>query len=247
PPPPQRASSVLDPVAAAARAGSGAARALSDAGLNVNLAPVLDVAAEPGDFIDAAQRSFGRDPAAVAALGSAFVTAQQRAGVAATAKHFPGLGSAPAGADTDRLPVTLSASRERLTGTDEAPYPSAIGAGVDLVMLSWAVYPALDPDRPAGLSRTVIGDELRHRLGFQGVTVTDALEAGALQPYGDTAHRAVAAAEAGADLILCSAEDPAQGEQAATALAAALGSGRLDPTAFATAVARSYLLRARLH
>lgn len=65
------------------------------------------------------------------------------------------------------------------------PYPAAIAAGVGLVMTSWAVYPALDPGRPAGLSRTVIQGELRGRLGFRGVTITDAIEAGALRRFGD--------------------------------------------------------------
>ncbi|MCX4744534.1 beta-N-acetylhexosaminidase [Kitasatospora sp. NBC_01287] len=236
-----------NPQAAAAEAGSSAARNLSAAGLNVNLAPVLDVYARDGDFIDATQRSYSDDPTAVASLGSAFITAQQQAGVAATAKHFPGLGTAPAGANTDQGPVTLTVSRQQLAEADEAPYPAAIGAGVDLVMVSWAVYPALDPDHPAGLSPAVVGGELRDRLGFHGVTVTDALEAGALKAYGGTGQRAVAAAHAGMDLLLCSAQDPDQGQDATTALADALTTGRLDRTGFAAAVARVNALRAGLH
>ncbi|WP_425556243.1 glycoside hydrolase family 3 N-terminal domain-containing protein, partial [Kitasatospora nipponensis] len=236
-----------DPVLAAALAGTGAGRNLADYGLNVNLAPVLDVYAQSGDFIDHSQRSFGSDPAAVTALGSAFITAQQQTGVAATAKHFPGLGTAPAGANTDEGPVTLDAPASRLTGTDEAPYPAAIAAGVRLVMVSWAVYPTLDAAHPAGLSTAVVRGLLRGQLGFRGVTITDALEAGAVQAAGGTGERAVDAAAAGMDLLLCSAQDSAQGEAATTALATALTAGRLDRADFAAAAERVTALRATLH
>ncbi|PYC87392.1 beta-N-acetylhexosaminidase [Streptomyces tateyamensis] len=235
-----------DAVAAAQRAGQEAGANLAAAGLNVNLAPVLDVYRDPGNFIDKPQRSFGQDPALVAALGQAFVTGQHASGVAGTAKHFPGLGTAPAKADTDLGPVTLPAGQEELSAVDEAPYAAALVADVDLVMVSWAVYPALDPSRPAGLSPTVVGGELRDRLGFHGVTVTDALEAGALKAYGDTGERAVAAAAAGMDLILCSAQDPAQGADATATLSDALDSGRLDRASFLSAVDRITTLRARL-
>ena len=85
-------------------------------------------------------------------LGADFITAQQRTGVAATAKHFPGLGSAAKGQNTDKRPVTLNVSLTAIRNTDEVPYQAAIAAGVRLVMVSWAVYPALAPGRPAGLS-----------------------------------------------------------------------------------------------
>ncbi|MFE9423635.1 glycoside hydrolase family 3 N-terminal domain-containing protein [Kitasatospora sp. NPDC006697] len=235
-----------DPAAAATSAGALAAANLTAYGLNVNLAPVLDVSHQDGDFIDQHQRSYGQDPAAVTALGRAFITAQQQGGVAATAKHFPGLGTTPAGADTDTGPVTLDVSKARLTTVDEAPYPAAIAAGVDLVMLSWAVYPALDAAHPAGLSTTVVRGELRGRLGFKGVTVTDALEAGALAAYGDPGNRAVAAAGAGMDLLLCSAQDPNQAADATAALADALADGRLDHAEFTAAAARVTALRASL-
>ncbi|GAB2718768.1 glycoside hydrolase family 3 N-terminal domain-containing protein [Kitasatospora kifunensis] len=236
-----------DPAAAAGAAGAAAAQNLTAHGLNVNLAPVLDVHDQDGNFIDRTERSYSSDPATVATLGSAFIAAQQRAGVAATAKHFPGLGTAPAGSDTDTGPVTLAATRQRLTGTDEGPYPAAIGAGVNLVMVSWAVYPALDPDHPAGLSPAVVNGQLRDRLGFRGVTITDALEAGALSTWGGTGQRAVAAAGAGMDLILCSAQNPEQGEDATTALADALTTNHLDRAGFDAAVARISALRSGLH
>jgi len=235
-----------DPVATARREGAAAGRNLAGFGLNVNLAPVLDVFDTPGNFIDAPQRSYGSDPKSVAALGTAFLAAQQQTGVAATAKHFPGLGSAPAGRNTDEGPVTLPVPLERLRAVDEAPYPAAIAAGVKMIMLSWAVYPALDADRPAGMSPTVVGQELRGRLGYRGVTVTDALEAKSIDGVGSTGQRAVAAAAAGMDLLLCSARDVAQGDAAAAALASALRSGTLDRGEFLAALGRVDAVRGGL-
>jgi beta-N-acetylhexosaminidase len=235
-----------DPVAAATNAGTGAGQNLAGVGMNVNLAPVLDVFYKSGNFIDKFQRSFSNDPNVVSECGQAFITAQQATGVAATAKHFPGLGGATKNQNTDLGPVTLTASLTKLHNTDEVPYPAAVNAGVKLVMLSWAVYTALDPSRPAGLSPTIISQELRGRNGFTGVTITDAIEAGALNAFGATGQRAVSAAGAGMDVILCSARDVNQARSATSALAAALDGGGLDPTAFNNAVNRVNALRAGL-
>jgi beta-N-acetylhexosaminidase len=232
---------------AAASAGADAARNLIGVGMNLNLAPVLDVFHSAGDFADSAQRSFGDDPSKVAALGSAFLAAEQRQGIAATAKHFPGLGAAARDQNTDLGPVTLDESLATLRGVDEAPYPVAIAAGVKLIMLSWATYPALDGLHPAGLSAAVVQQELRGRLGFTGVTITDALEAKALDRFGTTSQRALAAARAGMDLLLCSSRSVSQGETATTALAEALSTGQLDPSAFRAAADRVTALRALLH
>ena len=232
--------------ATATAAGTGAGQNLASVGMNVNLGPVLDVYYQAGNFIDEYQRSYSSNPATVATLGRAFITAQQKAGVAATAKHFPGLGSAAKTQDTDAGPVTLTASLSKLRSTDEVPYPAAVAAGVKLVMVSWAVYPALDARRPAGLSPTVIQQELRGRNRFTGVTITDALEAGALKAFGTTSQRAVTAAAAGMDLILCAAQDVSQSETATAALAGALTSGQISPATFSAAVGRVTALRASL-
>ncbi|MBV9843954.1 MAG: beta-N-acetylhexosaminidase [Kutzneria sp.] len=236
-----------DRVAKAEQAGTGAGRNLSGVGMNVNLAPVLDVYRHTGDFLDQAGRSYSSDPAVVSELGKTFVAAQQTAGAAATIKHFPGLGSADRDADTDTGPVTLPVDLSTLRSVDEAPYPATIAAGAKLAMVSWAIYPALDGQRPAGLSPTVVGGELRGRLGFTGVTVTDALEAEALRTFGPTAQRAVLAAEAGMDLILCSARDANQGAAARIALAGALDSGQLGRADFQAAADRVLALRETLH
>ncbi|MFL6053818.1 MAG: glycoside hydrolase family 3 N-terminal domain-containing protein [Actinoallomurus sp.] len=231
-----------DPVAAATRAGQEAGRLLAGVGMNVNLAPVLDVHRAEGDFADRLGRSYSTDPAVCGRLGAAFVTAQQRAGVAATVKHFPGLGAAGARENTDLRPVTLNVPRSALRSVDEPPYAPAIAAGVRLVMPSWAIYPALDPARPAGLS-PVVFDELRGRLGFRGVTVSDAINAGGLEGFGTYAERAVAAARAGMDLILVSSQRVGDGQAVVSGLAGALRSGRLDQRDFNAARARVARLR----
>ncbi|QUQ72241.1 glycoside hydrolase family 3 N-terminal domain-containing protein [Kutzneria sp. CA-103260] len=230
----------------AANAGTGAGQNLASVDMNFNLAPVLDVYRTPGDFDDSAQRSYSTDPAKVNTLGAAFVSAQQQTGVAATVKHFPGLGSATTQQNTDEQPVTLTASADTLRNVDEAAYPASVAAGAKSVMLSWAIYSSLDPKLPAGLSPTIINQELRGRLGFKGVTITDALEAGALKAFGDTGQRAVSAAGAGMDLILCSGRDVSQGDQAAAAISAAVTNNQLDHSAFDASVERVLDMRGTL-
>ena len=232
-----------DPAGQATQAGTGAGRNLKAVGMNVNLAPVLDVYRQAGNFDDRYGRSYSMDPAVVSRLGANFIRAQQLVGVAATAKHFPGLGAATASENTDKGPVTLDVPLGSLRSIDESPYEAAIAAGVRLVMVSWAVYPALAPGVPAGLSATIVQGELRQRLGFGGVTITDALEAGALRSYGTYQHRAVLAAGAGMDLMLCCAGNPSQGEQALTGLKSAYTSGSLSKSGFQAAVRRIIDLR----
>ena len=239
-----------DGVALAGTAGRQAGVNLASVGMNVNLAPVLDVYRQPGNFIDQFQRSYSSHAGTVAGLGAAFIDAQQRTGVAATAKHFPGLGDAAQAQNTDARPVTLGLSLSQLRTVDEAPYRQAISAGVKLVMTSWAVYPALDPNRPAGLSPVVIQRELRDHLGFRGVTVTDGIDAGAVVPYGNLARRGLLAAQAGADLILCAATNPANntpslGRTVLTAIASAITRGQISPRSAQQAYARVIALRAQ--
>jgi beta-N-acetylhexosaminidase len=234
------------PVTAAQQAGASAGQNLRGVGMNVNLAPVLDVYRTAGDFDDQYHRSFSQNPKTVAALGAAFIEAQQRTGVAATAKHFPGLGTAGAQQNTDKVPVTLHVPVRTLRAVDELPYQAAIEAGAKLIMVSWARYPSLDPDRPAGLSPTIVQGELRRRFGFQGVTITDALEAGGLKAFGSTSRRGVLAAGAGMDLLLYSAENVSEGINGLNALVTALRSGRLNSANFRASAERVMALRASL-
>jgi beta-N-acetylhexosaminidase len=235
-----------DPAAAATAAGAGAATNLAGVGLNVDLAPVLDVYRRAGDFDDQYGRSYSRRPAVVSALGADFIAALQKGGVAATAKHFPGLGAATRTQDTDAGPVTLGLTAGRIRGFDEVPYKAAVTAQVELIMVSWAIYPALERGRPAGLSQAVVQGELRKRLGFEGVTVTDALEAGALRSYGGIGQRAQLAAAAGMDLILCSHKNVVEGRQALAGLRGGYVEGTLGKTDFEAAVERVVALRQSL-
>ncbi len=235
------------PAAAAATAGAQAAAGLTGVGLNVDLAPVLDVYRQPGDFDDQYQRSYSMNPAVVAAAGAAFVRALQAGGVAATVKHFPGLGAAGAGQDTDNEPVEINLSASTLRSVDEAPYQAAIQAGVQLAMVSWANYPALDPRLlPAGLSPAIIQGELQQRLGFGGVTITDALGAGALAAYGSLQNRTMLAARAGMDALLCTGTAALPGPDCLAGLEAGYLDGALPVTAFKAQLAQLLALRSSL-
>lgn len=232
-----------DPIAEATKGGNGAGLILKQVGMNLNLAPVEDVYREEGNFDDQFGRSFSSDFAVCGALGAAFVRAQQATGVAATAKHYPGLGWATRAENTDLGVVTLNQSAAEIRAVDEAAFGPVIKAGVRLVMTSWATYPAIDATYPAGLSKIFVDKELRGRQHFRGVTITDALEAGALDPYGDTGERSVLAAKAGMDVLLCSGRDVAQGQAAVSAVADALRHHRLNPGHFKIALRRVRELR----
>jgi beta-N-acetylhexosaminidase len=232
-----------DPAGEAADAGTGAGQNLAGVGMNLNLAPVLDVYRQAGNFDDEFGRSYSMDPDVCAECGAAFVTTQQALGIAATAKHFPGLGAATVDQNTDLGPVTLDVPLAGLRSIDELPFRSAVAAGVRLIMTSWAVYPALDPELPSGLSPAIVGGELRRRLRFRGVTITDALEAGAIAAFGTPAQCGVLAARAGMDVLLCSARDVSEGQDTVAALAAALQQHALDPGHFEIALRRVLALR----
>lgn len=220
--------------------GRRTAANLRDLGANVDLAPVLDVA-RPGGTIAATDRGFGSTAAEVAATAVPFAEGLQAGGVAATAKHFPGLGAARLNTDDAVQRIGLSVST--LRSVDETPYRRFAAAGGELVMLSTAIYPAFS-DRPAAFSRAIAGGELRSRLGFKGVTITDALDTVAVRAFGSTAKAARAAATAGADLLLFT--EPADAASAHRALLKGLRNGSLSRPDFENSVGRVLRLRHRL-
>jgi beta-N-acetylhexosaminidase len=183
--------------AAVRSAARGAGRKLRSVGVNVNLAPVADVAAPGSAF---GSRAFSGDAAAVAASTRAAVAGMRTAEVAATAKHFPGLGGASV--NTDDASATVDVPRSALEDRDLPPFRAAVEERVPLVMLSHALYPALDGERIASQSRAIATDLLRRELGFDGVAVTDSLEAQAVLDRSGIATAAERSIEAGADLIL---------------------------------------------
>jgi beta-N-acetylhexosaminidase len=201
---------------------------------------------QPVDFDDQFGRSYGRQPTVVSALGASFVAALQAGGVAGTVKHFPGLGAAAAQQNTDTRPVTLGLSAATIEGQDEYPYRAAIRAGVKLVMVSWAVYPKLGSGRPAGLSSVIVQGQLRNRAGFGGVTITDAIGAGALTRYGPPQSRALMAARAGMDIILAASQDSGEGVLCLDGLAGGYRDGSLARNGFRAAVIRILALRRTL-
>ena len=186
-----------DSAATVAQIGRATGGYLRKLGIDVDLAPVLDVGNPATSFLGS--RIFSTSPATVASLGSSFVSGLQGARVAATAKHFPGLGTASGNTDTHAVLVTSTRQEleRRLT-----PFRAAIRAGVKLVMVSNASYRALDPSGlPACLSPPIVGQLLRGELGYSGVVVTDALSAPGPAAYPDTPVRAL---RAGVDLLLYS-------------------------------------------
>jgi beta-N-acetylhexosaminidase len=176
------------------RAAEAAARRLLGAGVNVNLAPVADV---PGGAAPAlGSRAFAGGPRSIAGRTRASIEGMSSAGVAATAKHFPGLGRAQV--NTDDSSVDVSGALEG----DLVPFREAIAADVPFVMLSHARYPALDRHRIASQSRAIVTGLLRRELGFDGVIVTDSIEAQAVLDRSGVARAAERSIRAGADLIL---------------------------------------------
>jgi beta-N-acetylhexosaminidase len=188
-----------DDAAAVRSIGGETARYLRRHGVDVDLAPVADVPDSAGSFLGS--RAFARSPPKVASLATAFAAGLQSGRVAATAKHFPGLGTARANTDVAR--VVVHSTRSELDRRLE-PFRSLIGAGVRMVMVSNAAYPAYDGSRaPALFSERIVRGLLRGTLGFRGVVVTDSLEAPFPRSTADAPARALAA---GVDLLLYTSE-----------------------------------------
>ena len=196
---PPAASAPAQSAAGSVRADAEAAgTALRKAGITVSLAPVGDVPTVDGAAL--AGRAFSPDAAAASDTMAAAVAGWRAGGVAATAKHFPGLGGATV--NTDDGPATVTRSTAQLEAADLPPFAAAIRAGVPLVMIGHARYPALDRDHIASQSPAIIQRLLRGRLRFRGVVVTDSMEAQASLATGDIATASERAVRAGADLLL---------------------------------------------
>jgi beta-N-acetylhexosaminidase len=178
--------------------GALMARELKLVGLNLNLAPVLDVRRDD-DATKNFWRSFSHDPHRVASLGIALIRGLQLNGVMACSKHFPGLGNAMVDPHYE-LPT--------VNGDIEAgliPFRGAMAQDVAAVMMSHAIYPAVDPHHQASLSSAVIQDLLRKKLGYRGMVITDDLEMGAVANTYSLPECAITCFKAGADvLLICS-------------------------------------------
>lgn len=227
-------------VGLARRVAEAQARELLAIGVNMNLAPVVDVNTNPRNPVIGV-RAFGSDPAAVARFGAATVEGLQGAGVSAVAKHFPGHGDTSVDSHLD-LPLVPHPT-ERLARTEWPPFQAAMRAQVDGIMAAHLALPAVEPrrDLPATLSRSVLTGLLRDRLGYTGLILTDALDMGAIKRSRSAAEAAVQSFEAGADMLLVAGilqEDRDRLAEAPRALLEAVRSGRIAGTRLDASVLR---------
>ena len=209
------------------------ARELRAVGIDMNLAPVMDVDSNPSNPV-IGQRSFSRDPARVAELGCALIGGLQSAGVAACAKHFPGHGDTVVDSHLD-LP-RLSHDLGRLQRTELPPFRAAAHAGVAAIMTAHIVFDAIDPLRPATMSEAVITGLLRHpaHTAFSGLVISDDMEMSAIADHFTIEDAALRAAKAGVDLMLV-CHQPAIQHRAIDALVEAVRRGHLSDSRIAEA------------
>ncbi|HEX5530309.1 MAG TPA: glycoside hydrolase family 3 N-terminal domain-containing protein [Methylomirabilota bacterium] len=221
---------------------------LREAGINWNLAPVVDVAVNPTNpAVVALERTYSADPARVSAQARAFVQGMHEAGVLTALKHFPGHGSSRSDSHQGFTDVTDTAD----LSIELRPYRALIAAGMaDSVMTAHVFNRGLDPWDPATLSRFTVRRVLRGWLHYDGVAVSDDLLMGAIAQHYGLEDAAVLALGAGVDVLLISQNtgrvDDRAAERVVAAITRAIAEGRLSETAVTAAVHRVDLLRARL-
>ncbi len=209
---------------------------LRAAGVNMDFAPVVDLLTNPECTV-IGDRAYGNETSLVAPMGAAVIGGLQSEGVAASAKHFPGIGEmAPDPHET--LPfcdLSLETLRERELVPFRAAFdPNLPGGGVASILVAHAVYTQIDPDRPASVSPRIVGGLLREELGYAGLVVTDDLEMGAVE---DSAEASLASLLAGSDIaLICHSEE--KQERALGLIAAAIRSGQIEPGAEDKSLAR---------
>ena len=248
-PSPQQLAATGDPQQAYAQAQTDAQR-MRAVGFNVDFAPLADVF--QGGGIDQS-RTFGTSVSAVTTYAGAFLDGLQQNGVAGTLKHWPGIGASSGNPDYT-LP-TVSHSQAQLNAVDFASFRALLSHNPDMIMVTHVIVPAYDSSAPASLSPVMVQQELRGQLGYQGVVVTDAMDAQGLiqfmqqQGYADPAQgiaeACVRAFLAGDDLI----EAPIEQDRLAAVVAAmtqAVGSGRISQARLHEALHRIIRLKVQL-
>ena len=214
-------------VAQARTWGRGIAETLASVGIDLNLAPVVDLDVNPkSPAIGALDRSFSADPDVVVEMATAEMEAHRTAGVRTTLKHFPGIGSSTTNTDFGVADVTKTWTRRELE-----PFQRLIDAGTaELIMAGHVVNGQLDPDHPASLSKAIVSDLLRGEMGWSGPVVTDDLQAAAIDEAFGFDEAVVLSLEAGNDLLLFANQqgyDPKIVARAIDAVVAAVDDGRL--------------------
>ena len=238
----------------AERVARAMARELRAAGVNLNFAPMLDLATNPNSPVTLG-RSFGSDQQGVAQMGRAFMRGLLAEGVLPCAKHFPGHGDAAVDPHLD-LP-RFDGSRERLIARELVPFAAAIEAGVPLIMTAHILLPRIDPRWPASLSSELLQSILRNELGFDGIILADDLGMGAIAGHYRNGESVARTLLAGTDIaMLC--HDWAAVAPALEAAAQAISETgprtapdpklrtKIDPRFTAQSHARIELLRQRL-
>jgi beta-glucosidase len=222
-PPPMALAAIADRTQAqtyAEQMGAITAQEALTIGLNWVLAPVVDVNNNPQNPVINV-RAFGDDPTTVGQLATAFIRGAQAYPVLTTAKHFPGHGDTATDSHLN-LPV-VPHTQERLQAVEYPPFRAAIAAQVDGIMSAHLLIPELDKNYPATLSDRILTQELRQKMGFEGLIITDALVMGAIANQYGPNEAAILAVEAGADLLMMPADPPG----AIQALCEAVETGRI--------------------
>lgn len=225
----------------ARKTGRALGRELAAMGVNVNYAPVCDVNSNPQNPVIGI-RSFGEDPASVAGLCVAMIEGMQAAGVAATAKHFPGHGDASS--DSHYGMPLVPHDRERLEQIEMPPFAAAIEANVRLIMTTHVAFPNLNDGvaLPSTLSPMLLEGLLRKELGFRGVIISDAMNMAAIRQGRGLIVDAIAAVRAGVDLLLLVDDAIVQGE-VYSALLQAAQRGLLSPAKMISSAERVLALK----
>lgn len=180
-------------------AASATAAELRAVGINMNLAPVLDLHTNPSNPV-IGDRAFSADPELVSTLGLATIAGLQDHRVIACGKHFPGHGDT--NSDSHRELPVVTATKDRLLAMELRPFRYAMEHGLATIMTAHVLYPALDEHRPATLSPTILTALLREELGFKGPILTDDLEMRAILDHMDIREAALHALESGSDILL---------------------------------------------
>lgn len=199
-------------------------RELMAVGVNMNMAPVLDVLTNPANPVMAG-RSYGSDPHMVAQHGIAFFRGLTAQGVIAVGKHFPGHGDTTVDSHV-ALPI-VPHDLDRLSAAELVPFAAAISADIPALMTAHLLIPVLDQELPATLSRRILTDLLRERMGFHGLVISDDLLMQGIADSTSPGEAAVRFLEAGGDLMLICHDQAAQ-RQALRAVAEAVETGRLS-------------------
>jgi len=223
--------------------GQSLGRELRAVGINMDMAPVLDVLTNAANTV-IGDRAFGADPQAVARLGVAFMQGLHASGILAVGKHFPGHGDTRLDSHV-ALPCS-ERTEAQLRACELRPFQAAIGAGLQAIMTAHVIFRVWDADYPATLSSSILSRILRAELGFSGVIISDDLGMAAVSETVPWEEIAVRALRAGVDLLLICHQRERQ-EQAYTSVLRAVECGDLPETLVDGALARVQALKSQLH